>query len=160
MSSLNIKQDRDSEFTVYPQTTVNGNEIDLVTIEILWRARTKIIATVFAFVRIGLLVSFLLPQKWTSEAVVTPAEPVQWQELENTLTKLRSTWTLASAVGMCLTCLSKIPVSITFGRISALFTLCIRTIEGCRFRRNGSSSGDRKAQCEKMTAVDSNLSKK
>ena len=90
MSSLNIKQDRDSEFTAYPQTTVNGNEIDLVgLIEILWRARTKIIATVFAFACIGLLVSFLLPQKWTSEAVVTPAEPVQWQELENTLTKLR-----------------------------------------------------------------------
>lgn len=27
--------------------------------------------------------------KWTSQAIVTPAEPVQWQSLENTLTKLR-----------------------------------------------------------------------
>ncbi|MEG2397165.1 MAG: LPS O-antigen length regulator Wzz(fepE) [Citrobacter sp.] len=90
MSSLNIKQDKDSEFTAYPQTTVNSNEIDLINLlEILWRARTKIVATVFAFACVGILVSFLLPQKWTSQAIVTPAEPVQWQELENTLTKLR-----------------------------------------------------------------------
>ncbi|CAM4045549.1 LPS O-antigen length regulator [Citrobacter portucalensis] len=90
MSSLNIKQDNVSEFTGYPQPTANENEIDLVNlIEILWRARTKIIATVFAFACVGILVSFLLPQKWTSQAVVTPAEAVQWQGLENTLTKLR-----------------------------------------------------------------------
>ncbi|QMN54921.1 LPS O-antigen length regulator [Citrobacter freundii] len=90
MSSLNIKQDNVSEFTGYSQPTANANEIDLVNlIEILWRARTKIIATVFAFACVGILVSFLLPQKWTSEAIVTPAEPVQWQDLENTLTKLR-----------------------------------------------------------------------
>ncbi|HFS5793008.1 TPA: LPS O-antigen length regulator Wzz(fepE) [Citrobacter werkmanii] len=90
MSSLNIKQDNVSEFTAYPQPTVNTNEIDLVNlIEILWRARTKIVATVFAFACVGILVSFLLPQKWTSQAIVTPAEPVQWQNLENTLTKLR-----------------------------------------------------------------------
>lgn len=90
MSSLNIKQDNVSEFTGYPQPAANVNEIDLVNlIEILWRARTKIIATVFAFACVGILVSFLLPQKWTSQAIVTPAEPVQWQSLENTLTKLR-----------------------------------------------------------------------
>lgn len=90
MSSLNIKQDKDSAFTAYPSAAVNGNEIDLVNlIEILWRARTKIIATVFAFACVGILVSFLLSQKWTSQAIVTPAEPVQWQGLENTLTKLR-----------------------------------------------------------------------
>ena len=90
MSSLNIKQDNVSEFTGYPQPAANANEIDLVNlIEILWRARTKIIATVFAFACAGILVSFLLPQKWTSQAIVTPAEPVQWQSLENTMTKLR-----------------------------------------------------------------------
>ncbi|MEG2680796.1 LPS O-antigen length regulator Wzz(fepE) [Citrobacter sp.] len=89
MSSLNIKQDNDSEFTAYPQTAVNSNEIDLINLlEILWRARTKIVATVFAFACVGILVSFLLPQKWTSQAIVTPAEAVQWQKLENTLTKL------------------------------------------------------------------------
>lgn len=90
MSSLNIKQDSVSEFTGYPQPAANANEIDLVNlIEILWRAKTKIIATVFAFACVGILVSFLLPQKWTSQSIVTPAEPIQWQSLENTLTKLR-----------------------------------------------------------------------
>lgn len=90
MSSLNIKQDNVSEFTAYPQPTVHANEIDLINlVEILWRARTKIVVTVFAFACVGILVSFLLPQKWTSQAIVTPAEPVQWQDLENTLTKLR-----------------------------------------------------------------------
>ena len=90
MSSLNIKQDNVSEFTGYPQPTANANEIDLVNlIETLWHARTKIIATVFAFACVGILVSFLLPQKWTSQAIVTPAEAVQWQGLDNTLTKLR-----------------------------------------------------------------------
>lgn len=43
----------------------------------------------FAFACAGLLISFILPQKWTSAAVVTPPEPVQWQELEKTFTKLR-----------------------------------------------------------------------
>ena len=90
MSSLNIKQDSVSEFTGYPQPAANANEIDFVNlIEILWRAKTKIIATVFAFACVGILVSFLLPQKWTSQSIVTPAEPIQWQSLENTLTKLR-----------------------------------------------------------------------
>lgn len=90
MSSLKIKKDNDSELAAYPQTTLSGNEIDLFNLlEILWRARNKIIATVFAFACVGILVSFLLPQKWTSEAIVTPAEHVQWQGLENALTKLR-----------------------------------------------------------------------
>ncbi|TKU13215.1 LPS O-antigen length regulator Wzz(fepE) [Citrobacter sp. wls829] len=85
MPSIKIKKDNDSELAAYPQTTVSGNEIDLFNLlEILWRARTKIIATVFAFACVGILVSFLLPQKWTSEAIVTPAEG-----LENALTKLR-----------------------------------------------------------------------
>lgn len=32
---------------------------------------------------------FSAATKWTSQAIVTPAEAVQWQGLENTLTKLR-----------------------------------------------------------------------
>ncbi len=55
----------------------------------LWQAKRRILATVFAFACVGLLLSFLLPQKWTSRAIVTPAESVQWQGLERTLTALR-----------------------------------------------------------------------
>ncbi|MDI5405253.1 Wzz/FepE/Etk N-terminal domain-containing protein, partial [Salmonella enterica subsp. enterica serovar Lubbock] len=42
-----------------------------------WQAKRRILATVFAFACVGLLLSFLLPQKWTSQAIVTPAESVQ-----------------------------------------------------------------------------------
>jgi LPS O-antigen subunit length determinant protein (WzzB/FepE family) len=42
-----------------------------------------------AVASVMLLISFILPQKWTSAAVVTPPEPVQWQELEKSFTKLR-----------------------------------------------------------------------
>lgn len=90
MSSLNVKQKKDSEFTGYPLAPSNSNEIDLLSlVDVLWRAKNRIIATVFAFALAGILLSFILPQKWTSRAIVTPAEAVQWQELEKTLTTLR-----------------------------------------------------------------------
>lgn len=90
MPSLNVKYDKNSEFPGYPLHTAQSNEIDLLNlIDVLWKAKNRIIAGVFAFAFIGLLISFLLPQKWTSEAVVTPAEPLQWQELERTMTTLR-----------------------------------------------------------------------
>lgn len=90
MSSLNVKQEKDSEFTGYPLAPSNSNEIDLLSlVDVLWRAKNRIIATVFAFALAGILLSFILPQKWTSRAIVTPAEAVQWQALEKTLTTLR-----------------------------------------------------------------------
>lgn len=92
MSSLNVKHEKDSEFTALQpaSATRDSNEIDLLNlIDVLWRAKNRIVAVVFAFACIGLLISFLLPQKWTSEAIVTPPEPIQWQGLEKTLTKLR-----------------------------------------------------------------------
>lgn len=90
MPSLNVKYDKNSEFTGYPLHTAQSNEIDLLSlIDVLWKAKSRIMAGVFAFAFIGLILSFLLPQKWTSEAIVTPAEPLQWQALERTLTTLR-----------------------------------------------------------------------
>ncbi|RZN40695.1 LPS O-antigen length regulator [Escherichia sp. E2593] len=90
MSTLNIKQESDSHFPDYHLAPARNNEIDLLNlIEVLWHAKKQIMAVVFAFACIGLLVSFILPQKWTSAAVITPAEPVQWQDLEKTFTNLR-----------------------------------------------------------------------
>ena len=90
MSSLNIKQGSEAHFPEYPLASPSNNEIDLLSlIEVLWRAKKTVMAVVFAFACAGLLISFILPQKWTSAAVVTPPEPVQWQELEKTFTKLR-----------------------------------------------------------------------
>lgn len=90
MPSLNLKQEKNQSFAGYSLPPANSHEIDLFSlIEVLWQAKRRILATVFAFACVGLLLSFLLPQKWTSQAIVTPAESVQWQGLERTLTALR-----------------------------------------------------------------------
>lgn len=90
MSSLNVKQEKNQSFAGYSLPPANSHEIDLFSlIDVLWQAKRRILATVFAFACVGLLLSFLLPQKWTSLAIVTPAESVQWQGLERTLTALR-----------------------------------------------------------------------
>ncbi|EAT2152855.1 LPS O-antigen length regulator Wzz(fepE) [Salmonella enterica] len=90
MPSLNVKQEKNQSFAGYSLPPANSHEIDLFSlIEVLWQAKRRILATVFAFACMGLLLSFLLPQKWTSQAIVTPAESVQWQGLERTLTALR-----------------------------------------------------------------------
>ncbi|EDS4460599.1 LPS O-antigen length regulator [Salmonella enterica subsp. enterica serovar Braenderup] len=90
MPSLNVKQEKNQSFAGYSLPPANSHEIDLFSlIEVLWQAKRSILATVFAFACVGLLLSFLLPQKWTSQAIVTPAESVQWQGLERTLTALR-----------------------------------------------------------------------
>ncbi|WP_261913800.1 LPS O-antigen length regulator Wzz(fepE) [Salmonella enterica] len=90
MPSLNVKQEKNQSFAGYSLPPANSHEIDLFSlIEVLWQAKRRILATVFAFACVGLLLSFLLPQKWTSQAIVTPAESVQWPGLERTLTALR-----------------------------------------------------------------------
>ncbi|EAA1358564.1 LPS O-antigen length regulator [Salmonella enterica subsp. enterica] len=90
MPSLNVKQEKNQSFAGYSLPPASSHEIDLFSlIEVLWQAKRRILATVFAFACVGLLLSFLLPQKWTSQAIVTPAESVQWQGLERTLTALR-----------------------------------------------------------------------
>ncbi|ENG4207336.1 LPS O-antigen length regulator [Salmonella enterica subsp. enterica] len=90
MPSLNVKQEKNQLLAGYSLPPTNSHEIDLFSlIEVLWQAKRRILATVFAFACVGLLLSFLLPQKWTSQAIVTPAESVQWQGLERTLTALR-----------------------------------------------------------------------
>ncbi|EDP2432403.1 LPS O-antigen length regulator [Salmonella enterica subsp. enterica serovar Enteritidis] len=90
MPSLNVKQEKNQSLAGYSLPPTNSREIDLFSlIEVLWQAKRRILATVFAFACVGLLLSFLLPQKWTSQAIVTPAESVQWQGLERTLTALR-----------------------------------------------------------------------
>ncbi|EAB9842240.1 LPS O-antigen length regulator Wzz(fepE) [Salmonella enterica] len=90
MPSLNVKQEKNQSLAGCSLPPANSHEIDLFSlIEVLWQAKRRILATVFAFACVGLLLSFLLPQKWTSQAIVTPAESVQWQGLERTLTALR-----------------------------------------------------------------------
>lgn len=89
MLLLNIKQGSDAYFFDYFLALLSNNEIDLLNlILVLWRAKKTVMAVVFAFACAGLLIFFILLQKWTSAAVVTLLELVQWQELEKTFTKL------------------------------------------------------------------------
>lgn len=123
MSSLNIKQGSEAHFPEYPLASPSNNEIDLLNlIEVLWRAKKTVMAVVFAFACAGLLISFILPQKWTSAAVVTPPEPVQWQELEKTFTKLRVLDLEISKliVQKHLTCLSR-----NFSLLACLRSTCV-----------------------------------
>ena len=90
MPSLNIKQSKNTEFTGFPLPHSQSNEIDLLKlIDILWQAKKRIIACTLAFACVGLFVTFFLPQRWTSEAVVTPAESIQWQGLQRNPSGLR-----------------------------------------------------------------------
>jgi LPS O-antigen subunit length determinant protein (WzzB/FepE family) len=52
---------------------------------VLLRAKKRIVATVLAFAVVGLAVSFLMPQKWTSQAIVTSADKSQWNSLREML---------------------------------------------------------------------------
>lgn len=62
MSSINIKPNKDSDFSSYPALSSNSKEIDLLhLVDILWRAKTRIIAIAFGFAVVGLLASFLMP---------------------------------------------------------------------------------------------------
>nr|WP_318382766.1 LPS O-antigen length regulator Wzz(fepE) [uncultured Enterobacter sp.] len=90
MSSTNIQHDKDVEFSNYPLEHHRNNEIDLLALlDTLWCAKKQIIGIAFAFALVGLLVGFMLPQKWTSQAVITPAETAQWRELQSSLLQLK-----------------------------------------------------------------------
>ncbi|QZY50523.1 hypothetical protein K7G95_21810 [Escherichia coli] len=67
----------------------SNNEIDLLNlISVLWRAKKRSWRSFCVCLR-RLADLFHPAAKWTSAAVVTPPEPVQWQELEKSFTKLR-----------------------------------------------------------------------
>nr|WP_223631574.1 LPS O-antigen length regulator Wzz(fepE) [Escherichia coli] len=89
MFSMKISKISDEHFSNYNMLPNGNEEIDLFDlIRVLWAAKIKIVGVILFFACIGFLVSFVLPQKWTSSAVVTPAESVQWSELNKELSKL------------------------------------------------------------------------
>ncbi len=64
----------------------SNNEIDLIALlSLLGQVKKQLIMFTFLCALIGVAVSFLLPQKWTSEAVVTPAESFQLEALKSQL---------------------------------------------------------------------------
>ncbi|HAZ75196.1 LPS O-antigen length regulator Wzz(fepE) [Pseudescherichia sp.] len=90
MSTLDIKQDNEVQLRSYPVGPHHAHEIDFLTLlDVLWAAKKQIIVIAAAFALLGLLISFVLPQKWTSEAIITPAEQTQWRSLQQTLMELQ-----------------------------------------------------------------------
>lgn len=69
-------------------TEKNGHdEIDLLSIvDILWKNKKTIIGTVAIAMLLAALFAFLKPKTWTSQSIITPAENIQWQVLNEKLT--------------------------------------------------------------------------
>ncbi|HHA1724960.1 TPA: LPS O-antigen length regulator Wzz(fepE) [Enterobacter cloacae] len=90
MSAMDFKKNTDLDFPSYVTPAVSTKEIDLLgLLDILLAAKKRIIAIAFAFALAGLAIAFLLPQKWTSKAVITPAEQTQWNPLRQMMVALQ-----------------------------------------------------------------------
>lgn len=90
MSAMDFKKNTDLDFPHYTTPAVSAKEIDLLgLLDILLAAKKRIISIAFAFAFIGLAIAFLLPQKWTSKAVITPAEQTQWNPLRQMMVTLQ-----------------------------------------------------------------------
>lgn len=64
-----------------------SDEVDLIAIlETLYKNKKSIVSITVAAALLGTLVSFIIPRPWTSQSIVTPAENVQWQVLNEKLT--------------------------------------------------------------------------
>ncbi|MCO5784601.1 LPS O-antigen length regulator Wzz(fepE) [Citrobacter meridianamericanus] len=88
-SSLKIKSESAPDYYRYPNHETSG-EIDLLSvIVVLWRAKKRILVYAFTFALAGLLLSFQLPQKWTSDAIVTGPEETEWSQLRLRLAALQ-----------------------------------------------------------------------
>lgn len=90
MSVLDINKITETDVIRYVPPAANHQEIDLLgLLNVLFAAKKRIITIVFAFAIAGAVIAFLLPQKWTSKAVVTPADQTQWAPLRKMLVELQ-----------------------------------------------------------------------
>lgn len=72
-------------------TYSNTRDIDLVALlATLWRFRWRILIAVAGSALAGLLLTFFLPQKWTSQARVTPVELSQQYELDTLIGQVKA----------------------------------------------------------------------
>lgn len=90
MSAMDFKKNTDLDFPSYATPAISPKEIDLLgLLEVLLAAKKRIVTIVFIFVLAGLAIAFMLPQKWTSKAVITPAEQTQWNPLRQMMVALQ-----------------------------------------------------------------------
>ena len=90
MSAMDFKKNTDLDFPSYAPPAVSSKEIDLLgLLDILITAKKRIATIIFVFALAGLAIALLLPQKWTSKAVITPAEQTQWNPLSQMMVALQ-----------------------------------------------------------------------
>ena len=90
MSAMDFKKNTDLDFPRYATPAVSTKEIDLLgLLDVLLAAKKRIVTIVLAFAVVGLAIAFLIPQKWTSKAVITPAEQTQWNTLSQMMVTLQ-----------------------------------------------------------------------
>ena len=90
MSAMDFKKNTDLDFPSYATPAISPKEIDLLgLLDVLLAAKKRIVTIVFIFALAGLAIEFLLPQKWTSKAVITPAEQTQWNPLRQMMVALQ-----------------------------------------------------------------------
>ncbi|MBO4155621.1 LPS O-antigen length regulator Wzz(fepE) [Enterobacter kobei] len=90
MSAMDFKKNTDLDFPSYATPAISPKEIDLLgLLDVLLAAKKRIVTIVFIFALVGLAIAFLLPQKWTSKAVITPAEQTQWNPLRQMMVALQ-----------------------------------------------------------------------
>lgn len=66
-----------------------GAELDLIDIfAIILRRKFTVMAFIIVAVLIAIAISFMMPQRWTSTAVLVPAEPSQLKNINHILTEL------------------------------------------------------------------------
>ncbi|WP_395313285.1 LPS O-antigen length regulator Wzz(fepE) [Enterobacter sp. ECC-219] len=90
MSAMDFKKKTDLDFPSYAPPAVSSKEIDLLgLLDVLITAKKRIATIIFVFALAGLAIALLLPQKWTSKAVITPAEQTQWNPLRQMMVALQ-----------------------------------------------------------------------
>lgn len=90
MSAMDFKKNTDLDFPSYATPAISPKEIDLLgLLDVLLAAKKRIVTIVFIFALAGLAIAFMLPQKWTSKAVITPAEQTQWNQLRQMMVALQ-----------------------------------------------------------------------
>lgn len=91
MSAIDLTKITDLNRTsTAPPAVFPDREIDLLhLLNVLYSAKKQIVAGVVAFALMGLAVASLLPQKWSSQAIITTAERMQWQNVQQQLVKLQ-----------------------------------------------------------------------
>lgn len=90
MSAMDFKKNTDLDFPSYATPAISSKEIDLLgLLDVLLAAKKRIVTIVFIFALAGLAIAFMLPQKWTSKAVITPAEQTQWNPLRQMMVALQ-----------------------------------------------------------------------